>query len=310
MNSVPTLEQLLDGYARGELADADLANWLEIDSQRSGSFSPEFRAKAELETTRSGRGFSDSLVTLLNSASRRRRRTLYDQRTRDGFSGIRVVSEGDSWFQFPVLVKDTIDHLIEDQAFAVLSLGAAGDKIESMVQRGELVREAARRKPDVVLISAGGNDVLADGGLELRLVSGGASRDPDDWISVFFYETLDRVLVTYSNLIDRVLRACESTHIIVHGYDYARPQPGGTWLGSGFRNLGITNRGLQGQIVKTMLDTFNHELQMLASVYPQVSYVDVRNTVRVGQWFDELHPDSRGFERVAEKIKAVAMAQT
>lgn len=304
MNTVPTLEQLLESYATGEVDDRDLATWFQLDPERSGAFSPEFRSNPELRSARSGRGLGDSLINALNAASRRRRRLIYDQRRAGNFGGVHIVSEGDSWFQFPVLVKDTIDHLIEDQSFAVLSLGAAGDTIESMVRRGELVREVARRSPDIVLISAGGNDVLADGGLELRLSEGGTSRDPDAWISRYFYETLDNVLVTYNNLIDNVLRASGQVQIVVHGYEYARPQPGGSWLGSAFRQSGITNRGLQGQIVKTMLDTFNHELAVLASAYPQVTYVDVRNTVRMGQWFDELHPDSRGFEKIASRIKA------
>jgi len=52
-----------------------------------------------------------------------------------------------------------------------------------------------------------------------------------------------------------------------------------------------------------MLNTFNERLENLASAYAEVTYVNVRSTVRAGQWFDELHPDSRGFARIAAEIK-------
>ena len=42
-----------------------------------------------------------------------------------------LVSEGDSWFQFPILIDDTIDHLLPN--FNVWSLGAAGATLKEMI---------------------------------------------------------------------------------------------------------------------------------------------------------------------------------
>jgi len=52
-----------------------------------------------------------------------------------------------------------------------------------------------------------------------------------------------------------------------------------------------------------MLNAFNERLQDLANAYTGVTYVDMRSTVPSGQWFDELHPDSLGFSRIADELK-------
>jgi len=197
MSSVPTIEQLLDDYARGDLDDDDLRQWFVLDEDLSGPFAPAVRPTADVRSGRSARGIGSGLTAALNVASRRRRRSIFDRRRGASFTGLTVISEGDSWFQLPVLVKDTIDHLIEDPDLAILSLGAAGDTIGSMVERGELVRETRRHRPDAVLISAGGNDVLADGGLESRLRDAGSSNTAGHWIDPFFYSTLEQVLSSY-----------------------------------------------------------------------------------------------------------------
>jgi hypothetical protein len=72
------------------------------------------------------RGLSEFLMKTANKLSRNKRRRRYKKMLKENPDAIRVVSEGDSWFQHPhPKVKDTIDHLSD--RFAIYSVGAAGD---------------------------------------------------------------------------------------------------------------------------------------------------------------------------------------
>ena len=84
------------------------------------------------------------------------------------FRGQKIVSEGDSWFQFPVLLEDVTDQLFKPFAvdgYAVFSLGAAGDLLENIINEDEITQAIEAEKPEVFLISGGGNDLVADGKL-------------------------------------------------------------------------------------------------------------------------------------------------
>jgi hypothetical protein len=65
-----------------------------------------------------------------NALARECRQKKYQEKIASGFSGVKIVSEGDSWFQFPFLLKDVIDWLSDD--YAIWSLDAAGDTLANM----------------------------------------------------------------------------------------------------------------------------------------------------------------------------------
>ena len=79
-------------------------------------------------------------IALANSLARAKRNIRYRWRIRTGYKGPRIVSEGDSWFQYPILLDDVIDNLIDDHEYAVLSFGGAGHLIEKMQKEDELHR--------------------------------------------------------------------------------------------------------------------------------------------------------------------------
>ena len=94
--------------------------------------------------------------------------------------------------------------------------------------------------------------------------------------------------------------------MIIHGYDYAVPQPNGTWLGGPMDRLGIPADIVKRQaIVRALIDEFHLHLAQFEKTHSHVTYVDLRGTVPGHQWFDELHPNSDGFALVAKKIGAV-----
>src|SRR5262249_26894082 len=104
----------------------------------------------------------------ISDAFTRRRQEIYRQRIADGWKGLRFVSEGDSWFQYPVVLRDIIDWLSDD--YAILDFAAAGDTLANM-KRGipNIVDTLKREKSHGFLLSGGGNDFLDDGRLKLML---------------------------------------------------------------------------------------------------------------------------------------------
>jgi len=85
---------------------------------------------------------------------------------------VRVVAEGDSWFQFPAVrkgplrlstVRDLLDHLMDREDLCVHSLAAGGDWLSAMLHSRDYVEELSLAEPDLLLFSGGGNDLLGDG---------------------------------------------------------------------------------------------------------------------------------------------------
>jgi len=69
-----------------------------------------------------------------------------------------VVSKGDSWFQYPFLLKDVIDQLFDD--YAIYSLGGAGVLVSEMLDQDEIGDAIDRENPDLLFLSGRGNDLL------------------------------------------------------------------------------------------------------------------------------------------------------
>ncbi len=72
----------------------------------------------------------------------------------------RIYAEGDSWFQFPVFIKDIIDWLDEKDDFLIASDAYGGDWITNILYDGQYVSGLSNYAPDFFLISGGGNDIV------------------------------------------------------------------------------------------------------------------------------------------------------
>ncbi|MEO0628184.1 MAG: SGNH/GDSL hydrolase family protein [Bacteroidota bacterium] len=111
----------------------------------------------------------DGPLGKLNARDRNRRQRRFDDKMRNGHrsksDNVVVLAEGDSWFQFPRIVKlydpitDIVDWLMKDRRYAVYSLAAGGDWFSNILRAGEYVEELPKVDPDVFLISGGGNDL-------------------------------------------------------------------------------------------------------------------------------------------------------
>lgn len=304
-----TAEELQRRLLDPEVPDEALRPFLMLDAGQSRPFDPAIRANPSLVLPPEGvaaaaRGALRGTAALgtLNGAARWRRHQRYRNRIAGGWSGPRVVSEGDSWFQYPFLVDDVVDHLWRDHA--VLSLDAAGDTLHDMLRQDELVGAVAAERPDAVLLSGGGNDLLGNGRLALGVRPFAPGRAPRDYLAPAFEQILETATGQMRQLLRRI-RSVSRAPVLVHAYDRAIPA-GGRWLGRPLESLGIRDPALQRQIVAAIVDRWHGALAALArepGSEGRLRVLDTRGVVPSDAWYDELHPDGRGFAPVAELFR-------
>lgn len=243
---------------------------------------------------------SDQVLGLANSLSRAKRRIRYHRRKWFGFEGPVIVSEGDSWFQYPIKLDDVIDVLMQD--FQILSLGAAGDLLTAMAAHAEYISAIADERADFFLLSGGGNDMLHSGRLREFLRPWQSGMEPRDALQpARWNEFLDLMRATYSSVFSSLIGRFPRLTILCHGYDYAVPRSGGKWLGGPLADRGVP-RASWNAVIRVLIDDFNGVLTGLAAQHSHVVHVDCRGTVgeSANSWFDELHPRDSGYARVAE----------
>lgn len=275
-----------------------------------------------------------SAMRIGNGLSRWRRQRRFWSRLNSGEKLPVLVSEGDSWFQFPFLIDDVIDHLSKD--YLIFSLGAAGDTADNMVNRRPEYMKALREQKSRVsgfLFSAAGNDVIGEDENEkpvlLKLIK--QNDGSDDAQSLVDKDALDRVLELLDAAYRRVILTVraeagfETLPIIVHGYDFAFPYPfrdgnsdprhpsyaaKNEWLGAPLDERQIFEPVLRREIIKVLINELYGMLDKIAADHSHVFVVDVRNTLTdVGDWNDEIHGTDAGFARVADKFRAVLRSQ-
>lgn len=217
-----------------------------------------------------------------NTVAREYRQQRYQKKIKEGFNGIKIVSEGDSWFQFPFLLKDVIDWLSDD--YAIWSLDAAGDTLEHMASDLNLnkIIEAIRVKnPDVFLISGGGNDMFADGIFSTLINSSTGSLDPNKYLNANFDRFIKKIIDLYRKLFKEILKESPRIKIICHGYDYVIPRESGIFMGDNMKNKKITNARLQKEIMEIVINQFNKaQIELVQSEFrDRIFHVDCRTAV-------------------------------
>jgi hypothetical protein len=286
-----------------DVPDRDLRPYLMESASETGSFRPVVRINpAHVAAKETAEAAAESALALssLNGIARWRRQQRYRRKVKD-WNGARIVSEGDSWFQYPFLLDDVIDQLWDP--YAIFSLDAAGDLLTDMVKQGEVVAAVVAEKPDLVLLSGGGNDLLGEARLAQVLPPYDPAREPADYLGERFEAHLGTVMKAYERVVVQIRGAAPNTGIVCHTYDYALPNRG-RWLGKPMESIGIKDPALQKAIVRCCIDRFREELAKLAGRHGRMELVDCRGSVGAAQWFDELHPTNAGFASAARRFRA------
>jgi hypothetical protein len=171
------------------------------------------------------------------------------------------VAEGDSWFNYPIILTDIIDRIIMERDLAVYSIASGGDWLLNMLTGRQYVEELSISHPDWFLISGGGNDLVGARRLATILQPGGESIEfeKNEWakhlildfaeksmiplkddfyeglpfVSRDFYALLMFFHLQYYFLFKGLLKTeenCvskfEGLKIITQGYDYPIPSSG------------------------------------------------------------------------------------
>lgn len=180
-----------------------------------------------------------------------------------------ILAEGDSWFNYPVILSDVLDWIGMEKNMTVYSLAEGGDWLLNMLSARKYVEQLSVIHPDVFLISAGGNDLVGRSRLAAMVQPEPTSQEQEhsEWakllistarnrpvpiaeykkerfergiqyISKDFYALLMFFHLQYYFLINGILRGGNDDakagkfpgmQIITQGYDYAIPNDQKKW---------------------------------------------------------------------------------
>lgn len=298
-----TVEQLMSKMSDMNADESELSEYFILDEERSGPFSPKFKLNPATVQIPRGANAAQRTAALMNSANwfaRMNRKSAFQKKLAQGYDGPIIVSEGDSWFQYPIRLRDTIDHLMA--SYAIYSLGAAGDLLKRMADKQEYIRALEETGAEILLLSGGGNDLVAGGALASHLEAFDPELAPADYLLPSFQALLDDALGHYGRMFRQVQQRFPHVNILCHGYDYPVPNKD-KWLGQPMESRGIRDRALQMAIAAEMMDQFNRRLRRLSRSMPNVTYIDCRGVVGNNRWFDGLHPTGEGYGDVARKFQ-------
>jgi hypothetical protein len=232
---------------------------------------------------------------------------------------LRVLAEGDSWFDYPVPFKtDTIRALQSRLSTPIANMAHYGEEVRQMLGlklRGEIETRLKQGAPDgdpwdVMLFSGGGNDFVGDPlCLWLHTYSSGMSA-ADVIDSPRFTAVLDIVKAGYADLIDLRDHLSPKTVLFFHQYDYAVPSGKGVcnlgpWLQPAliYRNI---PEAIRSDVVRTLLQRFAALLADFSAANPNsVVVVPTQGTFpeqSAKWWANELHPTDLGFKAIAGKF--------
>lgn len=235
----------------------------------------------------------------------------YRKRRRAGYP--QVVSEGDSWFDYPFF-RNMIDLIDDAELFAHLRLEASGETAKEMIGTASAVSSLRTVVEEVhplcLLFSGGGNDLAA---AARRLFRKGTWGSPAKYlVSAEVNGLLGRLEAFYEKMISGI---GPTAPIFAHGYDYFAPSsksvringvklPIGPWIHPALLRAEIESEQLQRDITGLLVDRFNSMLERLAASRPlDFVYVDLRGTLDIDEdWENEIHPTRRGFQKVADRF--------
>jgi hypothetical protein len=234
----------------------------------------------------------------------------------------RLVSEGDSWFDYPPH-PNVVDWLDGEGFWAIKRFEKSGDTVDNMATESNLARIASfakKEKPEAFLFSGGGNDLFTDipEKPKLRWIWRALNQYDPQKTAAEHVNALawDEKKTELRRGFVRVIGALsEYAPILMHGYDYLTAsgekvkydgfRPSGPWILPSMQDRLIDDAELQQAILRILIDDVNEILAALANTYPEsVIHVDLRGTLRPGiDWMNEIHPTEDGFHKVEERVR-------
>lgn len=249
----------------------------------------------------------------------------------------RLLAEGDSWFSLGSIPAHNLLMGLEfDKAVVVLNLAYPGDEVHKMFRRmwdygaefaGWMTMRSTWRW-DAILLSGGGNDLIAAFPHLLRAAIDPAQVDParpQDLVDADALALLDQYLTdSYRGFVecrDRPGSPNAGVPMIAHTYDYPTPNDAPA-LAFGLRISGpwihpLLNGRLPREVWQPLTDyLLDHVAETLLALpvqLPNFHVVDTRGTlVRAAlgatgasnDWENEIHATADGYRKIARLIAA------
>lgn len=298
-----TLKQLMDYEETSYFAAGLYYNLVPDESGQP----TQLQLKPEIKLPEDERGvWGDVVLWAANTIETRQRRRLYNRLKKT--DRLRIVAEGDSWFQYPIRLLDTLDHLYK--LYAIRSFAEAGDTLGHYLKEKEYLNAIKDEQAQIFLVSGGGNDILGSQFQQfLRDTPAEDDITPGRYLKGAFNDKLDDLEKWYRDMFTELHNRYPNLRILVHSYDYIIPvdtdlQPKKTsWLGKYMILKHMDPQAERESVIRFIVDEFNKRLQKVVAAFPGVVYyVNVRDIVARDSWYDEIHPTNDGFGLVADKF--------
>jgi hypothetical protein len=234
-----------------------------------------------------------------------------------------MLAVGDSWFSYPLngnglSINDT-DIIAQLKTMGNLSplianISHYGDattdemslpKQERMIQQlHDSSNWMAGGKPDAILFSGGGNDIVGD---QFCIYLDYAAAGGNGIDMARYQKVLASVEARYQDLFEFRDQYASGVPIFGHCYDFpipngAHPICAGPWLQPSLDYCGYTELSKGTSIARDALLQFRTLLFNLATPANNFFMVDTQGTLLVADWANELHPFPEGFIKLAQKF--------
>ena len=229
-----------------------------------------------------------------------------------------ILTEGDSWFSYP-LNANIADYIEMMNDFSILRLEHNGDEAREILGAGseqlkKLKYYLKNYAVDVVLLSAGGNDLVA-GELAKVLDKKVAGATWQSTVKLAKLTTvLDEVVAGYSRLLDARDALRPKCVVVAHSYCYFQPSgrkatgpfgllKAGPWMRPVLVAKGIDPDTEGRELARYLVDELHARLMALAAARPRFQVVDMRAVLPADDvhWADEIHPSGTGFRKLAQQ---------
>jgi hypothetical protein len=229
-----------------------------------------------------------------------------------------VLTEGDSWFSYP-LSNNIADYVeLMNTELSMMRLEHNGDEAREIFAPGseqlKNLKAYLKKYPvDALLVSAGGNDIVA---AELKKLLDKKTRGAT-WQSAVklttFTTLLDDIVAAYSRVLDARDALRPNCVVFAHSYCYFQPTgrkatgpfgllSSGPWMRPVLVAKGIDPDTEGRDVARYLVDELHARLRALAAVRSRFQLIDMRAALPVDDvhWADEIHPSGTGFKQLAE----------
>jgi hypothetical protein len=140
-----SMRELQEMMRDPDFPDAELRKYFTVNPDTARPFGPSIIPDPErVEVSAPTDALEGAMImSWANGMCRLRRQEKFKRRRERVDRRIVLVSEGDSWFQFPIFLDDVIDQLFSD--FNIWSVDAAGDTLQNMVLDSAEYMQALRK---------------------------------------------------------------------------------------------------------------------------------------------------------------------